>query len=1261
MRRLINVGLLFILILAGNAAADWHWAPRVRIVPMPDTGYTNSNNAHCVAEAGNAVCVVFVRDTLFQAHDSLNVIKESYFCRSLDWGRTWGALSKISVKDEINSRSPSVGAWSPETLLTIYNDGSNYQNNSEGTKVYSQVTYNHGDNWTQSPVSRSSEQACHPSLFSEVYPGSEWTGHAVWNRWSNISVQHRPGNFTTGPFEWISQYNPVSLGSYLNDFPSLWSSEHIARCAWHKLENGNYTVLYSKYGWTDAIDTLDTYRLWDYPTLISEPTGTNWRPSIAFDGTYEAVGYEVVNGSHTEIWVAHREYSNGQGTWVKTKFSFPFCDDNLFRPNLFATIQPRRIYMVFTRVHSSTNKKPYAFYTSDGGSSWSPVGSGPVPLAPLGADSAFVCAKGYPNSSVTRARVFTLSNRSTFLGHREIRFRAAVEDMYGTRPVLAPNGSRKLVRLAGTNKLYRVLPVENFVSYEFSSDGGATWQQDAPDFGDQPTVAVSSDGNPWVSYLRNDSLFCAVMNPDSEWTIKTIFAGSENLRPGPPSLAVFQGTSGRLGNVVFPMYQSGAASASYVLFAQFDTLGNVVLDTISTHSDICLDSFAALTCGVSDTLHCTYQVGCSVYYRTLVFPPGQTQRPDTWSSPVRLNESNWSARHPFCEQFKDRVWATFVQQSPGGVSAVKRISRCVTNSCDQWDGLQSVSFENTNPKDWPVLSTSEVTAWAESIGGNWEIRARVRDSILNLTNTSAASKFPHIVADAAMNIGPSTDVIRVRWLWNENVQADTWEVRYCDQWVNVSVAQANATRFNNGRKLVQQNSTTGSILHAVYGTRFNAVYYAQALAGSLNWARSFVAGGDLPCIDQDYTNRLWVAYRTDENRRIRCKYKNSGSSSWDERDVYYCGNYDQDSTTCGGPALVGARHDPGSQNRTAAYVILPVYNDHLDSSYIVLVKVNNFGVQQTDTLDRAGLSTDSFPAIGVRAGDYLSVAWQKGTEIYSRVSLDSVRPDTNRPITWSNAYNLSNTSTRSRHPAICVTADTTLVVWTERDTGAIMAKGQAAGAAYDSWGDTLTVSNSPENQCDYATIAIGDTFIIAWQRQTNPNDFDVYARVQFGPVWPIACRDEPSTFPHVTYESRPRLLETAHYIHCLYAEEPSSNYYEVRYEQYELPRGGGGGGQSAARLDPNIIPRLYPAQPNPFSHRTTIRYQVNMAGLTRVNIYAATGRLIRQLTRDNLEPGTYTATWDARDSRNCAMPEGIYFVRLESPNYRESRKLVLTQ
>ena len=45
----------------------------------------------------------------------------------------------------------------------------------------------------------------------------------------------------------------------------------------------------------------------------------------------------------------------------------------------------------------------------------------------------------------------------------------------------------------------------------------------------------------------------------------------------------------------------------------------------------------------------------------------------------------------------------------------------------------------------------------------------------------------------------------------------------------------------------------------------------------------------------------------------------------------------------------------------------------------------------------------------------------------------------------------------------------------------------------------------------------------------------------------------------------------------------------------------------------------------------------------------------------NQRPGIYSVTWFGRDDRQRQLPEGIYFVRLETPNYSECKKLILTQ
>jgi len=84
--------------------------------------------------------------------------------------------------------------------------------------------------------------------------------------------------------------------------------------------------------------------------------------------------------------------------------------------------------------------------------------------------------------------------------------------------------------------------------------------------------------------------------------------------------------------------------------------------------------------------------------------------------------------------------------------------------------------------------------------------------------------------------------------------------------------------------------------------------------------------------------------------------------------------------------------------------------------------------------------------------------------------------------------------------------------------------------------------------------------------------------------------------------------------------------------------------------------RLLGISPNPIRDQAQIRFQLAAPGRVTIRISDVAGRTIATLADGRRIPGSYTSTWDTR-----AVPEGIYFVRLESPNYRESRKLVLTQ
>jgi flagellar hook capping protein FlgD/Big-like domain-containing protein/cytochrome c554/c'-like protein len=87
---------------------------------------------------------------------------------------------------------------------------------------------------------------------------------------------------------------------------------------------------------------------------------------------------------------------------------------------------------------------------------------------------------------------------------------------------------------------------------------------------------------------------------------------------------------------------------------------------------------------------------------------------------------------------------------------------------------------------------------------------------------------------------------------------------------------------------------------------------------------------------------------------------------------------------------------------------------------------------------------------------------------------------------------------------------------------------------------------------------------------------------------------------------------------------------------------------------------LAPAEPNPFSSRTRITYNVPATGTVKVGLYDVTGRAVRVLVDRRQNPGRYDVTWDGRDDRGLVLPAGIYFARFQLGAQHETRRIVRT-
>ena len=76
--------------------------------------------------------------------------------------------------------------------------------------------------------------------------------------------------------------------------------------------------------------------------------------------------------------------------------------------------------------------------------------------------------------------------------------------------------------------------------------------------------------------------------------------------------------------------------------------------------------------------------------------------------------------------------------------------------------------------------------------------------------------------------------------------------------------------------------------------------------------------------------------------------------------------------------------------------------------------------------------------------------------------------------------------------------------------------------------------------------------------------------------------------------------------------------------------------------------------PNPFNPSTKIKFGVPKNGEVRLVIYDVIGKEVATLVNEHLNAGTYESEWNASN-----FPSGVYFYKLVSEDFTQTKKLVL--
>ncbi|MBN1185739.1 MAG: T9SS type A sorting domain-containing protein [Bacteroidales bacterium] len=81
--------------------------------------------------------------------------------------------------------------------------------------------------------------------------------------------------------------------------------------------------------------------------------------------------------------------------------------------------------------------------------------------------------------------------------------------------------------------------------------------------------------------------------------------------------------------------------------------------------------------------------------------------------------------------------------------------------------------------------------------------------------------------------------------------------------------------------------------------------------------------------------------------------------------------------------------------------------------------------------------------------------------------------------------------------------------------------------------------------------------------------------------------------------------------------------------------------------------------PNPFKNVTTISYNLAQQAHVSLKVYNISGQLVTTLVDGIQREGSHTVNWNAKNSANTALPEGIYFAQIIAGSYTKTIRMNL--
>jgi hypothetical protein len=299
----------------------------------------------------------------------------------------------------------------------------------------------------------------------------------------------------------------------------------------------------------------------------------------------------------------------------------------------------------------------------------------------------------------------------------------------------------------------------------------------------------------------------------------------------------------------------------------------------------------------------------------------------------------------------------------------------------------------------------------------------------------------------------------------------------------------------------------------------------------------------------------------------------------------------------------------------------------------------------TDTRLTNNPSSSGNPSVAV-SGSIVHVVWRDyrdgNEEIYYKRSTDG-------GVSWGTDTRLTNNTASSWSPSVAVSGSIVHVVWMDnRDGNAeIYYKRSTDGGV--SWGTDTRLTNNTAISLDPSVAVSGSIVHVVWRDLRDGNEEIYYKRsidggVSWGTDTRLTNNTAASWYPSVAVSGSIVHVVWMHYRdwnwEIYYKRDPTGNPFGIKNISSEIPKEFS----------------LFQNYPNPFNPSTTLQFAIPKTSFVKLNVYDVLGREIATLVDEQLKPGTYEVDFDGTN-----LTSGVYYYRLTSDDYVETKKMVLTK